>query len=215
MSAAPRKKRRTLGINPAIRENRRRELIEAAIHVIARHGRAGCTVGRVAREAQLSQGLMNFHFRSMDLLLAATFDHLAEEFDRVWRARVAKAGPAPWERLEAMIEAYFTAEVFSAEKLAVWFSFWVDADLRDQFRSASVKVERRYHREIEPEIVRLLEAAQTGDTAKEAARFTGMLTAMVDGYWLQALLYPKTFRAKAAVTACLDFLRLAVERTAA
>ena len=138
-----------------------------------------------------------------------------EEFDRVWRARVAKAGPAPWERLEAMIEAYFTAEVFSAEKLAVWFSFWVDADLRDQFRSASVKVERRYHREIEPEIVRLLEAAQTGDTAKEAARFTGMLTAMVDGYWLQALLYPKTFRAKAAVTACLDFLRLAVERTAA
>ncbi len=209
MTTTPKKKRRTLGINPAIRENRRRELIEAAIHVIARHGRAGCTVGRVAREAQLSQGLMNFHFKSMDLLLAAAFDHLAEEFDRIWRARVARAGEAPWERLGAMIEAYFAPEVFSSEKLAVWFSFWVDADLRDEFRTASVKVERRYHRELEPEIARLLEASQSSDAEKEAARITAMLTAMVDGYWLQALLYPKTFRAKAAITACLDFLRLA------
>lgn len=210
MGATPRKKRRTLGINPAIRENRRRELIEAAIHVIARHGRAGCTVGRVAREAQLSQGLMNFHFKSMDLLLAAAFDHLAEEFDRIWQARVARAGAAPWERLGAMIEAYFAPEAFSAEKLAVWFSFWVDADLRDEFRTAAVKVERRYHREIEPEIVRLLQAGGAAEAEKDAARITGMLTAMVDGYWLQALLYPKTFRAKAAVAACLDFLRMAV-----
>jgi AcrR family transcriptional regulator len=212
VTTAPRKKRRTLGINPAIRENRRRELIEAAIHVIARHGRAGCTVGRVAREAKLSQGLMNFHFKSMDLLLAAAFDHLADEFDVIWRARVAKAGEAPWERLAAMIEAYFAPEVFSSEKLAVWFSFWVDADLRDAFRTASVKVERRYHREIEPEVARLLDAADTAETDKDAARITGMLTAMVDGYWLQALLYPKAFRAKAAVTACLDFLRIAVEK---
>src|SRR6185369_8041045 len=179
MTTTPRKKRKTLGINPAIRENRRRELIEAAIHVIARHGRAGCTVGRVAREAQLSQGLMNFHFKSMDLLLAAAFDHLAEEFDKVWRARVDKANGAPWERLGAMIEAYFAPEVFSSEKLAVWFSFWVDADLRDEFRTASVKVERRYHREIEPEVARLLEADRALETEKEAARITGMLTAMV------------------------------------
>ena len=207
---APRKKRRTLGVNPAIRESRRRELIEAAIHVIAQHGRAGCTVGRVAREAQLSQGLMNFHFKSMDLLLAAAFDHLADEFDRAWRARVAKAGATPWERLGAMIEAYFAPEVFSSEKLAVWFSFWVDADLRDEFRTASVKVERRYHRELEPEIARVLDAADAADAEKEAARITGMLTAMVDGYWLQALLYPKAFRAKAAVAACLDFLRIAI-----
>jgi TetR/AcrR family transcriptional repressor of bet genes len=153
---------------------------------------------------------MNFHFKSMELLLAAAFDHLAEEFDRIWRARVAKASDAPWERLGAMIEAYFAPEVFSSEKLAVWFSFWVDADLRDEFRTASVKIERRYHREIEPEVTRLLVAASVPEADKEAARITGMLTAMVDGYWLQALLYPRAFRAKAAVAACLDFLRIAI-----
>jgi hypothetical protein len=44
---------------------------------------------------------------------------------------------------------------------------------------------------------------------KIAERITGALSAMVDGYWLQALLYPKTFKAKNAVRACLAFLQSA------
>ena len=197
-----RKKRRALGQNPAIRASRRRELIEAAIHVIAQHGRAGCTVGRVAQQAGLSQGLMNFHFKSIDRLLVAAFDHLAAEFDSTWQRRVAAAGPDPEARIAAMIEAYFVPEIFTPEKLAVWFTFWVDADLRDAFRSTAVKVERRYHRDVETEIARMI-----GNGAdEEASRLTGLISAMVDGYWLQALLYPKTFKPRAAVQACLALL---------
>jgi TetR/AcrR family transcriptional repressor of bet genes len=192
------------GQNPAIRESRRRELIEAAIQVIAEHGHAGCTVARVAQSAGASQGLMNFHFKSLDLLLAAAFNHLADEFDACWRHRVEAAGREPWSRLEAMIAAYFAPEVFTPEKLAVWFTFWVDADLRDRFRADAVRVERRYHRDLAAEIGKL-----AGGT-KEAARITGMLTALVDGYWLQALLYPKTFKPKQAIAACLTFLRQSV-----
>jgi TetR/AcrR family transcriptional repressor of bet genes len=202
------RKRRALGHNPAIRASRRKELIEAAIHVIAQHGYAGCTVGRVAQRAGASQGLMNFHFKSIDLLLEAAFNHLADEFDEAWKGRVAKAGDNPWDRITAMIEAYFGAEVFTAEKLAVWFTFWVDSELRDAFRSAAVRVERRYHRDLEAEIAHLVPAK------KDAANLIGMLSALVDGYWLQALLYPKTFRPKQAVGSCLTWLRQAVENAA-
>jgi TetR/AcrR family transcriptional repressor of bet genes len=202
------KKRRALGQNPAIRASRRKELIEAAIHVIARHGYAGCTVGRVAQRAGASQGLMNFHFKSIDLLLEAAFNHLADEFDAAWKRRVAEAGAAPWDRITAMIEAYFGAEVFTAEKLAVWFTFWVDSGLRDAFRSAAVRVERRYHRDLEAEVTRLVA------NKKDAAQLIGMLTALVDGYWLQALLYPKAFKSTQAVRACLTWLRQAVENAA-
>ena len=199
------RKRRALGQNPAIRASRRKELIEAAIHVIAEHGYAGCTVGRVAQRAGASQGLMNFHFKSIDLLLEAAFNHLAEEFDQAWKARLAQAGSDPWDRITAMIDAYFGAEVFTAEKLAVWFTFWVDSGLRDAFRSAAVRVERRYHRDLEAEIIRLV------DSKKDTAILIGMLSALVDGYWLQALLYPKTFKSKHAVQSCLTWLRQAVE----
>jgi TetR/AcrR family transcriptional repressor of bet genes len=204
----PPKRRRALGQNPAIRASRRKELIEAAIHVIAQHGYAGCTVGRVAQRAGASQGLMNFHFKSIDLLLEAAFGHLADEFDRAWKARVSEAGPEPWDRITAMIEAYFGAEVFTAEKLAVWFTFWVDSGLRDAFRSDAVRVERRYHRDLEAEIARLV------SNRKDAATLIGMLTALVDGYWLQALLYPKSFKPKQAVASCLTWLKQAVENAA-
>ena len=206
MTAQPKKKRRALGQNPAIRASRRKELIEAAIDVIAKHGYAGCTVGRVAQRAGASQGLMNFHFKSIDLLLEAAFRHLADEFDQAWKTRVAAAGEDPWDRLRAMVEAYFGAEVFTPEKLAVWFTFWVDANLRDVFRSAAVKVERRYHRDIEAEVARLLQAGGRKVAAKEAARISGMLTVVVDGFWLQALLYPRSFRARTVVAACLSYV---------
>ncbi|WP_395022737.1 transcriptional regulator BetI [Dongia sp.] len=199
------RKRRALGQNPAIRATRRKELIEAAIHVIAQHGYAGCTVGKVAKRAGASQGLMNFHFKSIDLLLEAAFNHLADEFDQAWKARVAEAGPEPWDRITAMVDAYFGAEVFTAEKLAVWFTFWVDSGLRDRFRSAAVRVERRYHRDLEAEMLRIV------PSKKEAAALIGMLSALVDGYWLQALLYPKTFKSRHAVQSCLTWLRQAVE----
>jgi len=205
VTTAPKKKRRALGQNPAIRESRRKELIEAAIHVIAKHGYAGCTVGRVAQRAGASQGLMNFHFKSIDLLLEAAFNHLADEFDQAWKTRVAKSSADPWDRITAMIEAYFGADVFTPEKLAVWFTFWVDSGLRDSFRSASVRVERRYHRDLEAEIARLFESK------KDVEVVTGMLTALVDGYWLQALLYPKAFKPRQAVTSCLTWLRQSAE----
>jgi TetR/AcrR family transcriptional repressor of bet genes len=104
-----------------------------------------------------------------------------------------------------MVDAYFGAEIFTAEKLAVWFTFWVDSGLRDRFRSAAVRVERRYHRDLEAEMLRIV------PSKKEAATFIGLLTALVDGYWLQALLYPKTFKSKHAVRSCLTWLRQAVE----
>jgi TetR/AcrR family transcriptional repressor of bet genes len=222
---------RPRGLNEKARLSRREDLIEAAIAVIALYGRAGTTVTRVAKRAEISQGLMNFHFKSIDALLLATFEYLAKEFHQTWTYRVhasdgALGGTAPWRRLEAMIEAYFDERVFTSEKLAAWFTFWVDADLRDKFRSASVKVERRYHRDIENEIAHLVRdwpslrdlvlggsqvdpAAQKAAEAlvqKVAARITGGLSAMVDGFWLQALLYPKTFKAKNAVKTCLAFL---------
>ena len=198
------RKRRALGQNPAIRASRRKELIEAAIHVIAQHGYAGCTVGKVAQRAGASQGLMNFHFKSIDLLLEAAFNHLADEFDQAWKARVAEAGSEPWDRITAMVDAYFGAEVFTAEKLAVWFTFWVDADLRDAFRSAAVRVERRYHRDLEAEITRLVHSK------REAAHLIDLLCAMVDGYWLQALLYPNRFKPRQAIASCMSWFDQAI-----
>jgi AcrR family transcriptional regulator len=192
--------------NTNIRRQRRQDLIEATIAVIAAHGYAGTTVSRVAEQAQVSAGLMNFHFASKDLLFAAVFDHLSDEYDVLWQRQLADVGVMPIDRLKAMIEAYFHPQIFTAEKLAVWFTFWSDANLRDHYRAAATRVEERYSKEIVAELRRFL--AERGEPTRRAREIAAPLIAMIDGYWLQAIIYPGRFKPKAAIKDCLDYLKL-------
>lgn len=192
--------------NANIRRQRRQDLIEATIAVIAAHGYAGTTVSRVAEQAQVSAGLMNFHFASKDLLFAAVFDHLSDEYDALWKKQLADAGSQPIDRLTAMIEAYFHPQIFTAEKLAVWFTFWADANLRDHYRAAATRVEERYSKEIVGELRRFL--SDRDGPARRARAIAAPLIGMIDGYWLQAIIYPGRFKPKAAIKDCLDFLAL-------
>ena len=196
--------------NIPIRSNRKKELVEATIAVIAAFGYHGTTVSRVAKSAGVSIGLMNFHFKSKDKLFEEVFKHLAEEYQLVWNIRVKAAPLDPWLRLQAMIEAYFDRDVFTSAKLAVWFSFWSDPQLRDKFRDAATAVERRYVKELEHQIYNLIisQPEAIKDAKKVAIRVAGALSAMIDGFWLQALLYPKTFKTKDAVRSCMAFIKL-------
>jgi TetR/AcrR family transcriptional repressor of bet genes len=192
--------------NDSIRDRRRRELIEATITVIAAHGYAGTTVARVAKQAKLSVGLMNFHFESIDKLFDETFRFISTEYDEVWRETMAEVkGAPPARRLRSMIEAYFDPRVFTHRKLAVWFAFWSDANLRDRYRSVALRIERRYSRELERTV---MELAREQRIAVADARVMGTsLTATIDGLWLQFMLDPKGANRNRAIAACLGVLR--------
>ncbi|MFZ5791776.1 MAG: TetR family transcriptional regulator C-terminal domain-containing protein [Pseudomonadota bacterium] len=191
--------------NGPIRDQRRRELIEATIAVIAAHGYAGTTVARVAKEAHVSVGLMNFHFRSMDRLFAETFRFIAAEFDAIWRELAAcRPDEPPERRLWRMIEAYFDPRVFTERKVAVWFAFWSDANLRDRFRAAAMRVERRYIRELE-QAVRETARGQ-GIAPAAATAMADALTAAIDGLWLQFMLSPRRNDRAHALATCRGLL---------
>lgn len=192
--------------NTNIRRQRRQDLIEATITVIAAHGYAGTTVSRVAEQAQVSAGLMNFHFSSKELLFQAVFEYLSDEYEAIWRQCLAAAGTSPLERLQAMIGAYFHPQIFTAEKLAVWFTFWSDANLRDHYRAAATRVEEHYSKEIVSQLRTHL--AGQPDAARQAREIAAPLIAMIDGYWLQAIIYPARFKPKAAIKDCESYLAL-------
>jgi transcriptional repressor BetI len=205
MTTRKRKSKPATGPNAPIRDQRRRELIEATIAVIAAHGYAGTTVACVARQAGVSVGLMNFHFRSMDRLFAETFRFIAAEFDAIWREVAARRPDEPPERrLWRMIEAYFDPRVFTERKVAVWFAFWSDANLRDRFRAAAMRVERRYIRELERAV---REAARTQGIGPAAATaMANALTAVIDGLWLQFMLSPRRNDRAHALATCRGLL---------
>ena len=64
----------------ASRERRRGQLIAATMKCIARKGMSSTSIGDVAKEAGLSQGIVNLHFESKDNLLTETLRHLANDY---------------------------------------------------------------------------------------------------------------------------------------
>ena len=72
-TAATTRTRRT-----ASREERRRQLIDATMKCIASKGLSNTSIGDVAKEAGLSQGIVNLHFESKDNLLKETLVTLAD-----------------------------------------------------------------------------------------------------------------------------------------
>ena len=108
----------------ATRPVRRQQLIESTIAVLARKGYAGLTIADVAKEAGLSAGIVIFHFNSKDELLAAVLGALASEYRVHWEASMNAAGPAPADRLKAILLSDFDTDVYTRDKLAAWVAFW-------------------------------------------------------------------------------------------
>jgi TetR/AcrR family transcriptional repressor of bet genes len=103
-----------------------------------------------------------------------------------------------------MIEAYFDPRVFTHRKLAVWFAFWSDANLRDRYRAPVLRVERRYSRELERTVMEL--AKEQRIPAADASVMATSLTAMIDGLWLQFMLDPRSADRRHAIKTCLGMV---------
>jgi len=190
----------------AKRDRRRQQLIDATIAVVAEHGYSETTVSRVAKEAGLSLGLMHFYFDSKDDLFEETLRYLSDEYDQIWQMAVQHYDGSAPRRLVGMIYAFFDKQVFSHQRLAVWFAFWADAKLRDRFRASVISVERRYSREITRTVREI--AAQEGIDTPQANLVGTSLIAMIDGFWLQYMIDPQSSTRNRAISSCLGFLRL-------
>ncbi len=180
---------------------RRRQLINAAIAAIAGHGLSRTTVGRVAKLAGMSAGMVSFHFRGKDELLLATLQSLDAEFDGRMRVALEQAPDDPAARLRAIVDVYLDPVLADPRKVAVWFAFWGESRAREDYLRICGAADRAF-----AQIVTGLFAALPGidPTAVEpaASAFIGML----DAHWQSVLFEGEGFDRARAVTLCNAFL---------
>jgi TetR/AcrR family transcriptional repressor of bet genes len=188
----------------ATKEARQRQLIDATIAAIGRHGYANTTLTHVAGGAGMSAGIVNFYFKSKEQLLGATLSALAEEYDAFWRAALAAAGPSAAAALDASIDADFDPKVFSIDKVTVWFAFWAEARSQPSYRAVVSKLEAGYFEESRALCERLVQEGQYHDVDPGAV--AGGLNAMIDGFWFDFLIEPEEFDVEWAKRTCRQFL---------
>jgi AcrR family transcriptional regulator len=78
---------------------RQREIAEAALELVAKHGLDGATVSRIAKSVQLTRGALYRHFPSREAVLLAAMDLMGERVS-TWASSAARENV--YEQFEAM-----------------------------------------------------------------------------------------------------------------
>ncbi len=200
MSADPSAKVR----RKASREERRQQLVDATMKCIARKGIGSTTLADVAKEAGLSQGIVNLHFDSKDNLLRETLRSLANDYRLQFDRALERAGPAPADRLLALLRLDFKPSVCDRAKLAVWFAFWGEVKSRPTYRRICDESDRYYDSVMEKLCGDIIE--EGGYDTVSAATATEALSSMSNGLWLSNLISPGSWDRHQAMDAVMSYL---------
>ncbi len=200
MVVAAVKSRRT-----ASKEARRQQLIEATIKCISKRGIGSTTLGDVAKEAGLSQGIVNLHFKSKDNLFNETLRYLAEEYKSLFEKTLDRAGPGAADKLLALMELDLQPSVCDQKKLAVWFGFWGEVKAMPTYRTMCNEYDRGYDRAIEQLCKEIIGQGEYENvSAKNVAE---ILSSLTNGLWLSCLISPKSWDRHAALESVKGYLR--------
>ncbi|WP_242445940.1 TetR/AcrR family transcriptional regulator [Sphingopyxis lindanitolerans] len=170
---------------------RRADLIDATAACLAEHGLAGTNVRAICAKAGVSPGLLRHYFAGIGDLVAATYAATSDRMDTIFAAAVAGAGDDPRARLHAYLTASFRSPVTDPELLGAWTAFWALA--RSDARMAEIHAAS--YASYRARLGELLAACGAAD----AGRLAVLLTALVDGLWLELSLDSTSFGAEAAV----------------
>jgi TetR/AcrR family transcriptional regulator, transcriptional repressor of bet genes len=191
-------------------EERRQQLIEATIRCVANRGLAQTTIATVAREAGLSQGIINLHFRSKDRLLIETLRYLADEYRSACREAAAEAAASPVAGLQAMVDLDFQRNICTRDKLAVWFAFWGERRFRPTYRRICAARDKSYEDMVRVQCGKLCEQGDYPEV--DPALVADGLSALTDGLWLDLLVRPESMSRDLARRITMSYLADAFPR---
>ncbi|WP_339857727.1 choline-responsive transcriptional repressor BetI [Thalassospira alkalitolerans] len=179
---------------------RRRQLIDATIETIHRHGFADTTISRIAGAAGMSSGIISHYFGGKNALLEATMRFLMQELRSDFLARVGKA-QTPIERLEAIVATNFNEEQFTPQVIGAWLSFWSQVPFSEALRRLNMIYFKRLASNLRHEL-RLL------TTDQRAEEIAAVVAALIDGIWVRSGLAPGRSNVGAARQMVLDTMHL-------
>src|SRR5258707_14362664 len=162
------------------RTERRQQIIDATIEVLALRGYARITLTEIAKYAGLAQALLNFHFETKDQLLANTVEYLAEEYRANWSGALERAAPDPASQLDAMVRADFHPALCTPSRLSAWCAFWGETQSRPLFQQICGAKNEHYNHTLEAICRALLSEGGYGGHAVRIAR---SIRTVVEGIW--------------------------------
>jgi len=188
----------------ATRQKRRQQLIDATMKCIARKGMGNTTLGDVAKEAGLSQGIVNLHFESKENLLNETLRGIANDYKTQFNRALERSGPDAADRLQALMELDLRPSILDRRKLAVWFAFWGEVKSRPRYREVCEQSDAYSDKALNSLCNAIIAEGDYKNVS--AAAVATVLTCVTNGMWLSYLISPRRFDRQIATNAVDEYL---------
>lgn len=177
----------------ATEEERKEQILRAAYDVAARRGLERLTVRLVAERAELSHGLVHFHFRSKEALVVALLDWLLATTTALHVGGEIQALPAPLDRLLALLRQEIDRLTADRGRIHLFFDFWLLGTRNPRIRRRMRAELTRYREAFRPMAAEVL--------AAEPGRFPGVTpeglaavsVGFIKGCAVQSVIEPRRF----------------------
>lgn len=158
---------------------RRQELVDAAIRAVASNGLEKATVAVIAREADISPGIVHHYFGDKTSLLASAMRSLRAPLTELYGEHLKTGGPPAPSRLGAVLRACFDPSVFTPLTVSAWTAFSAAAPhVRAFGRIRSAQRQR---------LVSTVSDALRGRVADDHRRwYADVIASTIDGAWFNA-----------------------------
>lgn len=182
----------------SIQKIRRQDLVRAAYRTFLDHGLEGMTMARIGQRAGMSHGIVNYYFKSKAELLDAVVRHANCLIMQEVAARL-RAARTPRERLSAVVEGNFRAELFDRETANAWTSFYAAVPNRQEFARLQRAVYRRLRSNLTHDLVRLVDRPRAEEIALG-------ISVWIDGLWLRRAMAGEELTAEQAIRAVNGYI---------
>lgn len=186
-------------------DERKALLIKSAIRSLSSEGYAGLSVRKIAKEANVSQGLVNHHFGSIYALTTCAYEDLSTGFlQSVFDVVEATQGTA-FEKLDAFFCCTFSEQVSGQELLKPWLVFWSLVKDFPEMETAYATINGRVEQVLSGLLLQISEQEKVNNPSIKLT--TQGLMALLDGLWVRQCLAPDELSLADALQVCRNWAK--------
>jgi TetR/AcrR family transcriptional regulator, transcriptional repressor of bet genes len=177
----------------ASEEARRRQILRAAYDVASRRGLAGLTVRQVAAKADLSTGLVLFHFKSKEQLMIALLDYVLETTTVLHLTEDITSVRSPLDRLLALLAKEMHRLSAEPRRIRLFFDYWAKGIAHPRIRVRMQSELDRYREAFRPMAAEVLAAEPDRFPDVTPEGLAAVAVSFIKGCAVQSMIDPKNF----------------------
>ena len=169
---------------------RREQIISAAYELATRGGLRAVTIRDVAKRAEISTGLVIFHFRTKERLLLALLDHVLATTITLRVGQEIEAIENPLERLTALLRREMRRLSTEPRQNRLFFEFWNEGMWN---RAVRVRMQReldRYRAAFRPMAQEVIASEPERFGGLSAESLAAVAVAFIKGCAVQSMVEP-------------------------